>query len=813
MSSEYSRHSAAEQATMGGATERLPTAMPVDLRTLRVSALPFWRGLAALSCVLLVVTFVVRPGGDNVMGVVGNLSQLIASGIGATCAAFAARRSIGRLRLAWIAFAVGLGSWMLGQAVWCWYELIAHVESPFPSVADAGYLLFPVAACAALFLFPGPSSSEARSRSFLDGCVAAGALLAISGSVVLNAMAQAGHPGEWELIVSFAYPLSDILLVALALSVLARPTVQRPSLVLITLAMTAMSLSDSAFAYQTATDSYITGTYVDLGWLAAFILLAGAAVSSKPSTEIGGEAHTDVPAGATMLPYTPLFIAAVVLFVRYLYGHPLGSVERFALASVALAVLARQYLTMRENHRLLAEVAARGHKLQQQAFSDQLTGVANRALFSNRLAHALDLHRRDMRPLALLYCDLDDFKGVNDSLGHAAGDELLIRIAERLRGALRTGDTLARLGGDEFAILIEDGGEATLVATRVMDAFQEPFQLAGTSVLIGASVGVIEVPAEDEAPTVESLMSRVDVAMYSAKRAGKGQMAMYHPSMALATSSDLRLRGPLSRAVHEGTITVLYQPIVELSSRRTVVFEALARWEHAGAEIPPAEFIPLAARSHLMPALTDHILGRACADVARWSELVGHRNLRVAVNIPPSLITDSEFPDRVAAVLELHGLLPQQLMLEITEDALLTDLDVAANVTGRLCTLGVLLALDDFGTGASSLFHLQQIPVQVLKIDICFVTRLDKDPAAVRFLQALIKLGQSLGVDVIAEGVEREEQAKILESLGCPYAQGYLFSHAIDAETIEHALDVGAQGSADLGPDHTAGIVSWAGRG
>ncbi|SEM15859.1 diguanylate cyclase (GGDEF) domain-containing protein [Blastococcus sp. DSM 46786] len=438
-----------------------------------------------------------------------------------------------------------------------------------------------------------------------------------------------------------------------------------------------------------------------------------------------------------------------------------------------------------EAEALRAEAEERSVELHRLALHDQLTGLPNRAMFLDRLQHAVDLHLRDHRPVAVLLFDLDDFKAVNDRLGHAAGDDLLVRVGDRVLGALRAGDTLARLSGDEFAVLLEDGGDPLVTGRRILASMHEPFVIAqgGAQLTAAVSMGVADLAAQDEPVAAETLLSHADIAMYSAKGAGKHRVVRYDPVMTLPAARDLALRDPLRRAVSTGGIDVVYQPIIDLRSGAPVAFEALARWRHDGEDIPPDVFVPMAARADLLPELTAHVLEVAAAQLARWSVEVGHRSLRASVNIPPAMIADPSFPDAVAGVISRHALAPGQLVLEITEDSLLADLPVARAVAARLRGLGAGLALDDFGTGYSSLVHLRQIPLQYLKIDRGFTGDLDTNPDTERFMRALLALGADLGLHVVVEGVERPEQADVLRQLGCRYAQGFLFARPGPAPT------------------------------
>lgn len=747
--------------------------------------------LAVLGWATFSVALLSRAGGELGVLRIDDLGQLLSALAAAAGTGWAAWRSRGRLRLSWTAICAATSCWAGGQLVWCYYELVGHRATPFPSVADAGYLLFPLGAALGLWLFPAVQGPAARRRWLLDACTVVTALIAVSWSTVLGAIAHAGGDSRFAFAVSLAYPIGDILILTMALSGVARPSRYRRQLILLSVAMSAMAVADSSFAYLNATGSYHTGSPSDLGWVASFLMLAVAGVYSATSGTVlvaAEDRQPSRPAAVTMLPYFPLLLATVVLSVRWTQGQGIDGVELVTVSAALLLILLRQYTTIRENRGLLDEVAAREADLHRQAFHDQLTGLANRALFLDRVTHALQLHRRDLRPLAVLFCDLDDFKTVNDSLGHGAGDALLVRVADRLLGTLRPGDTLARLGGDEFAVLLEDGGEPVAVAARIVDSLHEPFALAGTVLTVRASIGISELLAEQATPTVDALLSQADIAMYAAKRSGKGQLAKYEPTMVVPNTDDLQLRQPLAEAIATGQLSFVYQPIIQLDTGDILGLETLARWTHHGVAIPPDLFIPIAARAGLLGALTDQALEAACSQLSDWSSRLGHHRLRIGVNIPPLLVNDLDFPDRVGQVLRRTNLRPEQLVLEITEEALLEDPQTVAVVAHRLRELGVRLSLDDFGKGYSSLLHLQKIPLQSLKIDQGFIAGIDEDPAAERFVAALLRLGRDLGLLVIAEGIERVAQADILAALGCPLAQGYYFRRPASAVDIEQYL-------------------------
>jgi len=740
------------------------------------------------ACVLALVALAaelhLRLGGEHAVRCLDDVGESVVA-LSAAAACFVGARRHPSMRTFWIMLAIATGGWGIGESIWSYYELLGRHQTPFPSLADAGFLIYPVAGALALWAFPANANRVARGRWFLDAAIVTAALVTVSWPTALGAAVHGTGESRLALWVSLAYPLGDILILTLALTSLGLARRHRRELTVVAAAMAAMAISDSAFSYLTALGRYHTGGLIDLGWVASFLLLVPLPfwVDSGERVESG---PVDDRRGATVsqLPYVPLLVAAVLMTYQRWQHLSIAGVEVCSAVVTALLVLFRQYLTVRENRLLLDALALREAQLATQAFHDELTGLANRALFMNRVEHAIDLHARDLRGLAVLFCDLDDFKAVNDTLGHAAGDQLLIQVADRLRAALRPGDTLSRLGGDEFAVLLEDSSAPRSAAARLVEVMTQPFQLAQNTVAVRISVGVAELPPLAGAITTDELLARADIAMYSAKRSGKGKLACYDPAMVVPHADDLHLRQPLELAVREHTLTLAFQPLVYLETGQLLGFEALARWQHAGRSVPPDQFIPIAQRAGLMPALTDLVLEEACRQLAEWSAALGHRRLRVGVNVPPALFTDAQLPDRVAACVQRYDLETDQLVLEITEEALIEDPEAAASVAHRLRGLGVRISLDDFGRGYSSLVHLQRIPLQSLKIDRAFIRNVDTEPSAARFAGALIRLATDLGLDVVAEGIERSEQADVLRAAGGRFGQGYLYGRPLPATEI-----------------------------
>ena len=723
-------------------------------------------------------------GGDGATRAVDDSGLLFFAVFAAACSCVAVRRGCGRQRAAWIAMAAGLGGWVAGEAIWSYYELWQGMaQTPFPSPADAAFLLFPVGAAVALLLFPIGHSGQSRTRLVLDGLIVSGSLFVVSWVSVLDRVYQAGGTSHFALDVSLAYPVADLVTITITVLVLARArTAQRVTLMLLTAGIVLMALSDSAFVYLITLGTYHSGSLIDLGWVAGFLVLGLAALASTREPQANLEA-AQVPARVRLwLPYVPLLLASVVGTVRFLPSLDAGPVPSVALVLV-IAVLARQFIVVAENRRLLVTVA-------DQAFLDPLTGLANRALFMDRLTHAVQLQQRDLRSVAILSLDLDDFKLVNDTLGHPAGDALLIRVAERLLGCLRTGDTVARLGGDEFSVLIEHGADhPLLVAHRVVDAFGAPFHIDGHSLIVRPSIGLATASADDAEVSPDSLLKQADVAMYSAKRAGTGGVHAFTPDMHLTERNELDLRQDLTRALGGPQLQVAYQPIIDVATGTVRGAEALARWNHPEhGPIPPARFIPMAEQAGLINQLGLGILDMALAEFAGWQQPSGSAPLVLTVNVSGHQLADPGFPGQVLTLLQRHHVAASQLILEISEAALLTHVEPAADFAAALDRSGVRLAIDDFGVGFSSLAHVTQFPVRLLKIDKAFVDRLDTEPDARAFFTALQQFGRSLGLEIVAEGVERPAQLAELRTLRCDLAQGYHLGRPVDGARMRESL-------------------------
>jgi diguanylate cyclase (GGDEF)-like protein/PAS domain S-box-containing protein len=415
------------------------------------------------------------------------------------------------------------------------------------------------------------------------------------------------------------------------------------------------------------------------------------------------------------------------------------------------------------------------------AHHDPLTGLPNRLLFADRLGHALSRAQRDGSQLALLFIDLDRFKHINDSLGHLAGDGLLQEVARRFTAAVRREDTVARMGGDEFTLLLEDlrrPEDAAVLARKLLDALADPYTIAGRDLFVTASVGISLFPRDGA--TADELVRNADAAMYQAKDEGRNGYHFYRPELTATALQRVHLEADLRRALARGELTVHYQPQIDLGTGRLIGAEALVRWHHPEqGPIPPDRFIHLAEDTGLIIELGELVLRAACRQAVEWLAS-GVPIERIAVNVSAHQVQRSDFVATVRRALAETGLPPRHLELEVTESFIMGQAEAGIRALHALREMGLRLAVDDFGTGYSSLGYLKRLPIHMLKIDRSFVSNLDGDAEDLAIAKAIIALGRTLGLKVIAEGVEHDRQAGLLRAEGCHYGQGYLFGRPVE---------------------------------
>jgi diguanylate cyclase (GGDEF)-like protein len=509
---------------------------------------------------------------------------------------------------------------------------------------------------------------------------------------------------------------------------------------------------------------------------------------------IGGMHYTGM--AAAQLP-----VGSVCLSTGALAGQPLAVLVAVAalmllggallLSMIDAMAHARELRLLHSLQQANLDLRQANDTLQRRAFEDPLTGLPNRALFDDRLHHAVTRVTQRTAgdgPVAdrvgVLFIDLDGFKPINDSFGHDAGDAVLREVAARLQQSVRDSDTLARLGADQFVVMVESrdaGTTAAALAERILAVMHRPVEVCGQEVALSCSIGVAVCPDHDD--TGQRLLGCADAAMYAAKRAGGGTCVVYERSMAGDPTEQVLLQQALRLAIERRELMLHYQPKVDAITGQVHGLEALLRWRHPERGlISPAVFVPLAERFGLIGAIGNWVINEACAQLARW-----HAQglcCRVAINLSPYQLRHPDLPVRIREALERHGLQPSQLVCEITETAMMENMNAERDVLDRIAALGVRLSIDDFGTGYSSLAHLRTIPAGQLKIDRSFVMDLAADADARAVLEAIVRLAHALRMEVVAEGVETDAQRTALASLGCDLLQGYVIARPMPAEAV-----------------------------
>ena len=503
-----------------------------------------------------------------------------------------------------------------------------------------------------------------------------------------------------------------------------------------------------------------------------------------------------------------LLAAWLTVKIRVTITKPLGSItaalSQLASGSLTIQVpetdrhdeigeMAKAFDVFRANAAELQSAHQATRVAQEHANSlarhDALTGLPNRRVFATDLAEAMEQVGPERGAFTVMLIDLDKFKPVNDVLGHSAGDQVLCEVAERLTEVIGKSGAIARLGGDEFAVISEPKSDmdvakhdAIALAGKMLQALREPIRLARGSIEIGASIGIACCPSDGTDP--EDVLRAADLAMYRAKQDGRDTFRFFEQSMDDELRSQVALDDHLRQAIKSGDIRPFYQPLVDIKQGRIVGFEVLARWRHAEAGfIPPDRFIAMAERLGLIADLTYGILRQACRDARYWG-----KDVRLAVNISPLQLKDPGFPTKILAILAEERFEPSRLEIEITESALVGDIDMARDIITAFQAVGIAVSLDDFGTGYSSLYHLRNLKFDKLKIDRSFVQSLQTNAESAKIIDAVLSLARSLGMPVIAEGIEDEAARSHLADRGCDYGQGYLFSRAVDADAAGRIL-------------------------
>lgn len=749
----------------GGAVERL-----ADRRRPRSRSRPnhqrVWAvyGVLAGCLAAYVVSVIARRAGasspwlDN-WGVAG--FELLVSGL-CLMRAFVSQTR----RMFVIALGLGLLSWSLGDLVLA-IESSGGASPHSPSAADAFYLAFYPLTYIALTLFLRQQTRRLTVATWLDGAVAGLGAAALCAAFAFHHVLAFAGGSATSVATNLAYPIGDVLLLAIVVTgTVVLPARRKTPWLMLAGGYLINATGDTFNLFHSGLGTSHIGTLINAVAWPASILLVSSSVWLKPSPS--NPLAEDWAPGFT-LPGLAASAALAILVVSSL--HHVGSVAVALAVATLLTAGGRFGLSMANLRALTAE-------RYRQAVTDQLTGLSNRrALFQVLDAFFAEQGDPELEPrqLAFLFIDLNGFREINDSFGHAAGDELLQKLGSRLTGALRSGDFLVRLGGDEFAMALLDSDidAAATVAQRLSARLEEPFVLEALRTRVGASIGIAAVPIH--ARSAADLLRCADLAMYRAKLA-RTSFAIYQEDLD-GNGDRMRLVEELRLAINDGQLELHYQPQVDLASKEIVAVEALVRWPHPRLGfVPPLAFLPLAEEAGLMSPLTAFVLEEALAQCAAWRS--GGSSITVSVNISATSLLETGFVGRVTELLDSFRLDPSALVLEVTETTAIADFDRSKRCIRQLRDVGIVVSVDDFGAGFTSLAYLSSLAVGELKLDRSFITGLATADGArdLTLVRSTIDLAHALGLRVVAEGVEDEQTLNLLVGLGCDLAQGYLIS-------------------------------------
>jgi diguanylate cyclase len=766
---------------------------------LRVSA---WTACLAVGGLASLAYFLI----DSVAGDWIYVGMAGASALGLFIGARRTNRS-----LPWYFFAFGVFLLFIAEGTWVVLDQMGL--EPWPSVADVFYLLAYPFEAVAIFLLVRDRAPGRDTAGVIDAAVITVVMALLSWVFLMEPYVTDSSLTFTEIAISVAYPLMDVVMLAVLVRLMTLRGPRSPAYNILVIGLMSTLVADIAYGYVTLTSEYVARGWMDALWLLTYVLWGVAALhpSANHISDTAKEPSGRLTPGRLVLLASAALIAPGVM----LYSWATGSAQDLhvpestaATAVVFVLVLIRMGALNRQIDRHMTRLHTQGRvlrealdernalaeKLRHQAFHDSLTGLPNRALFLEKVQEALDGDLIDSGGIAVLFIDLDEFKSINDRFGHAAGDELLTSIGQRLRGALRAGDLPARLGGDEFGLLIynvQTEDVARVVAQRLFTSLNVPFSLAGNSVPVKASVGV---SLNLQGDTAQDLLRNADAAMYLAKHRGKGRYEIFDTTRHSGILEQLKLRTDFTGAIERNELVLHYQPQVDLLTKKTVGAEALIRWNHpTRGFLFPNDFISLAEETGAIVPIGNWVLREACTQAKRWiDELAPGESFTISVNLSARQLSDEDLVDSLADTLHATGLDPRSLVLEMTESVLIQDEEASLERLRRLSGFGVRIAIDDFGTGYSSLTYLQRLPAEILKIDKSFIDNILEGPEEEALAHAIVRLGETLNLVTIAEGIETVQQASRLRQLGCPYGQGYYFARPMEPNALTaHLLEQG----------------------
>jgi diguanylate cyclase (GGDEF)-like protein len=741
-----------------------------------------------------------------------------------------------RLGIAWGMIALATLAFALGDTSWGILELGLE-EPPFPSIADIFYIVYYPLLLIGVFLLPEKLTSRGEQiKKLLDGGIVMVAALLGFWNFLLGPIVASniGYP-LLEQVILLAYPVGDIVLLwALLRIVYKRSEKQEEGEVpafLLAASLSVTIVADCIYTYQTLLGTYTSGGVLDIAWRASMLLSVLAGISQiteiqslKSTGKFPGRLEfliRKLRAITSYLPYLWLLVAYILLIESSLASLPMDFLSlSLAVGGIIFLVLLRQIITLSENNKLnfqlqqtmgrlqtqrselekaneelqneIAERKTVEQQLTHDSLHDAMTDLPNRVLFLDRLGQAIEYCKRRPEYLfAVLFVDIDQFKVINDSLGHLLGDQLLISIGKRMSDCLRSSDTVARFGGDEFAILLEITGNEdspTRVAEKIQEAIKFPFQLDGHELYVTASIGIVMNMVGYNQP--EEVLRDADIAMYRAKASGKARFEVFDITMRSQAYSRLEMEQELRAALENQEFQLYYQPIVSMESDQVASFEALIRWLHPKRGLlSPGEFLSIAEESGLILPIGKWVLYEACAQLKKWHEKYPFlQNVSINVNVSNRQFSQPDFIEQVVDALQTNSLKAESLKLEIAESVLISNYAAANEIFMRLRDLGIKLQIDDFGSGYSALGYLQHFPISAVKIDKSFIDEMGKGRRGTELIRAIVSMTRELGMETIAEGIETGQQFNELRGLSCNFGQGFLLSKPLDKEAAEQIL-------------------------
>jgi diguanylate cyclase (GGDEF)-like protein len=747
--------------------------------------------MAAAGLLVLCAVFVysvlpgVRAPGESIGWLDNGVANVVQVGSALLCLGTGWRRR----QWAWSMAGIGLCLWVVGDLYWQ-FALADRDPIPYPSLADALYLGFYPCAYVAVVLLLRQRLVRFRASMWLDGAIGALGTAALVAALAFGSILSSTDGSPAVIATNLAYPIGDVLLLSLVVGAFGLLGL-RPGLRwwLLGAGFGCFAVADTVYLWQTARDTYTLGTLVDAGWAVGLLLIALASRAPESRTLREREVR-----GWTVMVVPALFALTSLGILAWDSGTTVPDPAVWLGAATVAVGIARVVLTFGEVNALAES--------RRQARSDDLTGLMNRRGFHEHARRLIDraptAGDAGEHPFALVLLDLDRFKEVNDSLGHLAGDQLLVHVAERLADVLSAPqDVLARLGGDEFAVLLDgaDAEAALMASRRFAGALEVPVEIDGVRLRADASIGIALYP--DHGTELDVLLEHADIAMYAAKSTPTtASAAVYTWDQDLAARNRVDVLEQLRHALTvDGELVVHYQPKVDLHTDRVEGVEALVRWQHpVRGLLQPDAFLPLVEESGLVQQLTVHVLGLALRQAQQWRE--SGLDLTVAVNLSAASVVDPGLPELVGQLLGITGLPSSSLVLEMTEEVLLSDRERTRAVLADLRDRGMRVAIDAYGTGHSSLAALQELPVDELKLDASFVHGMDDDLRAPAVVAATVALAHALGLRLVAEGVETAAAEASLRAMGCDAAQGFHFSSALPAEELTLWLDIWTAGLA-----------------